>query len=132
MGRAPRHKVAELERGFARAIETRHALAVTSGTAALIVGLAALGIGPGDEVIVPTYTWVATVNAEVSLGALPVFVDIDASLTMDPAAIEAAITQSQTSPDQLALAAPERTRSDVRREARWWWLAGVPNASGTG
>jgi 8-amino-3,8-dideoxy-alpha-D-manno-octulosonate transaminase len=93
-GPRPRHKVAELERGFARTMETRHALAVTSGTAALIVGLAALGIGPGDEVIVPTYTWVATVNAVVSLGAVPVFVDIDASLTMDPAAIDAAITPS--------------------------------------
>jgi DegT/DnrJ/EryC1/StrS aminotransferase family protein len=58
------------------------------------VGLAALGIGPGDEVIVPTYTWVATINAIVTLGAVPVFVDIDPSLTMDPGAIEAAITPS--------------------------------------
>jgi dTDP-4-amino-4,6-dideoxygalactose transaminase len=91
-GPRPRHKTAELEQGFARAVGTRHALAVTSGTAALIVGLAALGIGPGDEVIVPTYTWVATANAVVALGAVPVFVDIDASLTMDPTAIEAAIT----------------------------------------
>jgi dTDP-4-amino-4,6-dideoxygalactose transaminase len=93
-GPRPRHKVAELEQGFARAVGARHALAVTSGTAALIVGLAALGIGPGDEVIVPTYTWVATINAIVTLGAVPVFVDIDASLTMDPGAIEAAITPS--------------------------------------
>jgi 8-amino-3,8-dideoxy-alpha-D-manno-octulosonate transaminase len=91
-GPRPRHKVAELEQGFARAMEARHALAVTSGTAAIIVGLAALGIGPGDEVIVPTYTWVATVNAVVSLGAVPVFVDIDESLTMDPRAAEAAVT----------------------------------------
>jgi DegT/DnrJ/EryC1/StrS aminotransferase family protein len=58
------------------------------------VGLAALGIGPGAEVIVPTYTWVATINAIVTLGAVPVFVDIDPSLTMDPGAIEAAITPS--------------------------------------
>jgi 8-amino-3,8-dideoxy-alpha-D-manno-octulosonate transaminase len=93
-GPRPRHKVAELEQGFAQAVGARHALAVTSGTAALIVGLAALGIGPGDEVIVPTYTWVATVNAVVTLGAVPVFVDIDPSLTMDPGAIEAAITPS--------------------------------------
>src|SRR5262249_50710170 len=70
----------------------RHALGVTSGTGALVVGLAALGIGPGDEVIVPTYTWVATINAVVTLGAVPVFVDIDESLTMDPRAVEAAIT----------------------------------------
>ena len=93
-GPRPRHKAAELEQAFAAAVGTRHALAVTSGTAALIVGLAALGVGPGDEVIVPTYTWVATVNAVVTLGAVPVFVDIDASLTMDTSAIEAAITPS--------------------------------------
>ncbi len=93
-GPRPRHKVAELEQGFAQAVGARHALAVTSGTAALMVGLAALGIGPGDEVIVPTYTWVATINAVVTLGAVPVFVDIDPSLTMDPGAIEAAITPS--------------------------------------
>jgi 8-amino-3,8-dideoxy-alpha-D-manno-octulosonate transaminase len=91
-GPRPRHKAAELEQGFARAVGARHALAVTSGTAALVVGLAALGIGPGDEVIVPTYTWVATVNAVVALGAVPVFVDIDESLTMAPDAIEAVIT----------------------------------------
>src|SRR6185436_9015944 len=58
-GPRPRHKAAELETGFARIVGSRHALAVTSGTAALVVGLAALGVGPGDEVIVPTYTWVA-------------------------------------------------------------------------
>ena len=93
-GPRPRRKVAELEQKFAQAVGARHALGVTSGTGALIVGLAALGIGPGDEVIVPTYTWVATVNAVVTLGAVPVFVDIDESLTMDPRAVEAAITPS--------------------------------------
>ena len=93
-GPHPRHKAAELEQAFAQAMGTGHALAVTSGTAALVVGLAALGIGPGDEVIVPTYTWVATINAVVTLGAVPAFVDIDESLTMDPHAIEAAITPS--------------------------------------
>ncbi len=93
-GPRPLRKVAELEQSFARAMDVRHALAVTSGTGALIVGLAALGIGPGDEVIVPTYTWVATVNAVVMLGAVPVFVDINESLTIDPRAVEAAITPS--------------------------------------
>jgi dTDP-4-amino-4,6-dideoxygalactose transaminase len=91
-GPRPRRKAAELEQGFAEAIGSRHALAVTSGTGALVVGLAALGVGPGDEVVVPAYTWVATVNAVVTMGAVPVFVEIDESLTMDPAAVEAAIT----------------------------------------
>jgi 8-amino-3,8-dideoxy-alpha-D-manno-octulosonate transaminase len=93
-GPHPRHKVAELEQKFAAAMGVRHALGVTSGTGALLVGLAALGVGPGDEVIVPTYTWVATINAVVTLGAVPVFVDIDESLTMDPRAVEAAITDA--------------------------------------
>jgi 8-amino-3,8-dideoxy-alpha-D-manno-octulosonate transaminase len=93
-GPHPRHKAAELEQKFAAAIGASHALAVTSGTGALLVGLAALGVGPGDEVIVPTYTWVATINAVVTLGAVPVFVDIDESLTMDPRAAEAAITEA--------------------------------------
>jgi 8-amino-3,8-dideoxy-alpha-D-manno-octulosonate transaminase len=93
-GPHPRHKTAELEQRFAEAMGARHALAVTSGTGALLVGLAALGVGPGDEVIVPTYTWVATINAVVTLGAVPVFVDIDESLTMDPRAVEAAITEA--------------------------------------
>ena len=93
-GPHPRHKVAELEQKFAAAMGSRHALGVTSGTGALLVGLAALGVGPGDEVIVPTYTWVATINAVVTLGAVPVFVDIDESLTMNPRAVEAAITEA--------------------------------------
>lgn len=91
-GPRPRHKAAELERRFAELMGAKHALAVTSGTAALITGLAALGVGPGDEVVVPTYTWVATVGAVVALGAVPVFADIDETLTMDPRALEAAVS----------------------------------------
>ncbi len=91
-GPRPLRRVAAFEQAFASAMGARHALAVTSGTAALIAALAAAGLGPGDEVIVPTYTWIATINAVVILGAVPVFVDIDDSLTMDPAAMQAAIT----------------------------------------
>lgn len=91
-GPRPLRKVAQFERAFAAAMGARHAVAVTSGTAALMTALAALGVGPGDEVIVPTYTWVATINAVVHVGAVPVFVDIDDSLTMDPTQVETAIT----------------------------------------
>ncbi|HEY6103112.1 MAG TPA: DegT/DnrJ/EryC1/StrS family aminotransferase [bacterium] len=91
-GPRPLHRATALEKAFAQAMEARHALAVTSGTAALITALAASGIGPGDEVAVPTYTWIATINAVVILGAVPLFVDIDQSLNMDAAALEAAIT----------------------------------------
>ena len=91
-GPKPLGKAVAFERAFARAVGARHAVGVTSGTAALMTALAALGAGPGDEVIVPTYTWIATINAVVVLGAVPVFVDIDESLNMDPRAVEAAVT----------------------------------------
>ena len=91
-GPKPLGRAVQFEHAFARAVGARHAVGVTSGTAALITALAALGAGPGDEVIVPTYTWIATINAVVILGAVPVFVDVDESLNMDPRAIEAAIT----------------------------------------
>ena len=91
-GPKPLRKVAQFERAFAQAVGARYAVGVTSGTGALMTALAALGVGPGDEVIVPTYTWVATINAVVHLGAVPVFVDIDDTLTMDPTKLEAAVT----------------------------------------
>jgi dTDP-4-amino-4,6-dideoxygalactose transaminase len=70
----------------------KHALTVNSGTSALIASLAAAGIGPGDEVLVPAYTWVATAIAPLSVGAVPVLVDIDESLTIDPEDIKRKIT----------------------------------------
>lgn len=70
----------------------RHVLTVTSGTGALIAALAAAGIGPGDEVLVPAYTWMATPAAPVMVGAVPVMVDINETLTIDPEDIERKIT----------------------------------------
>lgn len=70
----------------------KHALAVNSGTSALICALVGAGIGPGDEVLVPAYTWVSTAAAPLAVGAVPVLVDIDASLTIDPRDIERKIT----------------------------------------
>jgi 8-amino-3,8-dideoxy-alpha-D-manno-octulosonate transaminase len=69
-GPKPLRKAAAFEKAFAETMGARHALAVTSGTAALITALAATGVGPGDEVVVPTYTWIATINAVVILGAV--------------------------------------------------------------
>jgi len=65
---------------------------VSSGTAALTVALASAGVGAGDEVIIPTFTFVASFESIMLLGAVPVLVDIDDTLTMAPAAVEAAIT----------------------------------------
>ncbi|MBE6541579.1 MAG: aminotransferase class V-fold PLP-dependent enzyme [Ruminococcaceae bacterium] len=73
---------------------TSHALIMTSGHAALSSALIAMGIGPGDEVIVPAYTYISTAMAVVSAGAMPVIVDIDDSLTLCPKAFEEAITKN--------------------------------------
>ncbi len=76
------------EREWAEKIGVRHALAVTSGTAALICACAAAGIGPGDEVIVPGYTFIATAIAPLMCGAIPVLAEINETLLIDPADIE--------------------------------------------
>lgn len=85
-------KVAELERAFANRMGAKYALAVTSGTAALISGLVGLGVGPGDEVILPAYTWIASASAVVAVGAVPILAEVDDSLTLDPDDIAAKIS----------------------------------------
>ncbi len=83
----------ELEQRFADSIGCRHAVALSSATGGMHLALLALGIGPGDEVITPSQTWVSTVNMISLLGATPVFVDVDRDTLMtDAARIEAAIT----------------------------------------
>jgi len=82
----------QFEEALARRLGARHAVAVNSGTAALICGLTALGIGPGDEVIVPAYGFVAGVLAPLAVGAVPVVAEIDESLTLDPADLRSKIT----------------------------------------
>ena len=86
-------KVPEFEEAFARFTGAAHAVAVCNGTAALHCAFAALGIGPGDEVIVPAITFVATANAVLYQGGTPVFADVDAgTLLLDPASVEERIT----------------------------------------
>lgn len=86
-------KVEELEAAIAGAVGTAHAAAVSSGTAALHLALLALEIGPGDEVIVPAYTFPATANVVALCGARAVLVDVDADLfVLEPAAVAAAVT----------------------------------------
>jgi dTDP-4-amino-4,6-dideoxygalactose transaminase len=78
-------RAAELESRFADYLEAKHVLAVASGTAALHLSLAALGVGPGDEVITTPITWPATANVIVHLGAVPVFADVrEGDLNLDP------------------------------------------------
>ena len=85
-------KVKRFESEFSAYTGASHALAVNSCTAALHTALVALGIGPGDEVIVPTLTFCATANVVIHAGARPVLVDVGADFQISPKAIEAAIT----------------------------------------
>jgi len=85
-------RVAQLESEFAARTGSAYGLAVTSGTAALICGLRGLGIGPGDEVIVPAYTWIASASAVAAVGAVPIIAEVDDSLTLDPQDAAAKIT----------------------------------------
>lgn len=87
-------QVAAFEEEFCAAlVPGTRAVAVNSGTSALHLGLLAAGIGPGDEVIVPSFTFAATANSVAITGATPVFADIDPlTFTLSPAAVEAAIT----------------------------------------
>lgn len=85
-------KSKEFENAFAERMQTKYCQMVSSGTAALTVALAAAGVGAGDEVIMPTFTFVASFESIMMLGAVPVLVDIDETLTLDPNAVEAAIT----------------------------------------
>lgn len=86
------YKVRTFEERFAAYCGVKHGQAVTSGTAALKVAMAALGIGPGDEVITQGFTFVATWEAIFEIGAIPVFAEVDETLNMDPADLEKKIT----------------------------------------
>ena len=85
-------KAKELEAELQNAFKTKYAQLVSSGTAAVSVALAAAGVGAGDEVIMPTFTFVASFEAIMMLGAVPVLVEIDDTLTLNPKAVENAIT----------------------------------------
>lgn len=89
---APPKKVQQFEKEFAARMGAKYALAVTSGTTALQSAMAALEIGPGDEVILPSWTWHSCFNAIVLAGALPVCAEIDDSFNLDPEDIERHIT----------------------------------------
>lgn len=89
-------EVAQFESEFAAFCGVRHAVAVTSGTAALHTALGALGVGPGQEVIIPAYLWVSIAAAVVNLGAIPVLADIDDTFCLNPEDVRRKIT-SRTS-----------------------------------
>lgn len=85
-------KAKELEKAITETFGVRHAQLTSSGTTALSTAMAVMGVGHGDEVIMPTFTFVASFEAIIAAGAIPILVDIDETLCLDPKAVEAAIT----------------------------------------
>jgi len=85
-------KAKEFETQFAERMQSKYCQLVSSGTSALTTALASAGIGAGDEVIMPTFTFVASFESIMMLGAVPILVDVDDTLTLNPSAVEAAIT----------------------------------------
>ncbi len=90
---SPHREVETFEKEWAEKIGCRYALCVNGGTSALIAGLVGLGIGPGDEVIVPGYTFMATALAVLAVGAIPVIAEVDDTLTIDPVDVEKKISE---------------------------------------
>ncbi len=86
-------KAKELEAAICQTFGCRYAQLASSGTAALVTALSALGIGSGDEVILPTFTFVASFEAVIAVGAVPIFADVDETLTMNPEAVRKLITK---------------------------------------
>ncbi len=85
-------KAKEMEEALAKKMQTGYVHLVSSGTAALTVALSSAGIGAGDEVIMPTFTFVASFESILALGAIPILVDVDETLTLSPSAVEKAVT----------------------------------------
>jgi len=111
-------KVDQLEREAARYLGTKHVYAVSSGTAALHAAYVAAGVGPGDEVIVPGYTFMATAAAVVQARGIPVFCDIDESMTIDPADLERRITRRTKAVAPVHMAGAVCNMAAVMRIAR--------------
>jgi dTDP-4-amino-4,6-dideoxygalactose transaminase len=88
-----KHKVVTLEQEFAKKMGVKYALATNGGTSSLMAALVALGVGRGDEVIVPGYTFVASISAVIAVGGTPILAEVDESLTLDPTDIEGRITK---------------------------------------
>ena len=87
------NEVVKFEKEWAAFTGARYCVCTTSGSASLVCGLAALGIGPGDEVIIPGYTYIATALTVLNVGAIPVIVDVDETCTMDPQSIRKYISK---------------------------------------
>ena len=111
-------EVETFEKEFSGFLGVPHAVAVSSGTGALHVALSALGVGPGQEVIVPAYLWVAVIAAVVNHGAIPVLADIDETFGLDPAAVEKQITPRTAGIILVHMSGAPSNVEEVRKVAR--------------
>jgi len=117
-GLDPQGEVETFEKEFSGFLGVPHAVAVSSGTGALHVALSALGVGPGQEVIVPAYLWVAVIAAVVNHGAIPVLADIDETFGLDPAAVEKQITPRTAGIILVHMSGAPSNVEEVRKVAR--------------
>lgn len=123
-------RVPEFEKAFARLHDAQYGICVTNGSAALEVGLRALGIGQGDEVIVPPYTFIATASSVLAVGATPVFVDIEPdSLNINPALVEAALTPRTKAIIPVHIAGCPADMDGILAAARKYHLAVIEDAA---
>ena len=122
-------KVAEAEKLFGKFIGVRHALAVNSCTSALVAAFRALGIGMGDEVIVPAYTFFATASAVAVCNAIPVIADVDDTLTLDPQEVERRITDRTRAIAVVHMRGAPAQMDEIMRIARRRKLAVVEDVA---
>ena len=127
--------VKKFEEEFARYIGVKHAIAVNTGTAALHIAIAALDIGPGDEVIVPPFTFIATASSILHNNAIPIFADIDdKSYTLDPDSVKEKITEKTKAiiPVHLAgIGADTRALMDIANEKGIYIIEDAAQSIGT-
>ncbi|MGA2629872.1 MAG: aminotransferase class I/II-fold pyridoxal phosphate-dependent enzyme [Terriglobia bacterium] len=126
-------EVEKLEAELARFYGAKHAIAVASGTGALQTALSALGVGPGQEVIVPAYMWVSVLAAVVNHGAIPVIADIDSTFCFDPADVARRITPKTTGIIMVHMSgAPGNVKAiqKLARERKLWLLEDCAQCNG--
>jgi len=123
-------KAKEFEQEFAKFINTKNGIAVANGTAALHLAYKAVGIGPGDEVLVPSFTFCSTINMIIHLGATPVFCDIDEkSLCIDPKDVERKITQQTKAIVVVHFAGMPADLTEIQRMANKRKIAVIEDAA---
>ncbi len=128
-----RKEVEALEAEFARAVGAKYAIAVSSGTGALHTALSALGVGPGQEIIVPAYLWVSVLAAVVNHGAIPVLADIDETFCLNPPEVEKKITPRTTGIIMVHMSgAPGDVKAiqKIARERKLFFLEDSAQANG--